>query len=507
MDRKARLTALRTEPLDVLVIGGGINGAGILRDLALRTGGLRLALVERAHFASGTSGRNSQLIHGGLRYLKNLEFPLVAEALAERAILLRTAPHLVRPLPFLIPHSDWVSTAFYETGLLLYDVLAGRDRIERFRHLSRKALKELEPEMAAFPAGARFFDCQVHSARLVLLNIREAVERGATAVNYVSVESLEQTADGWRVELRDRISGDRFAVLARSIVDATGAWSREKNLRPVRGSHLVFQRIGQSENAIANFGRDGRVVFFIPWGRRRELTLVGTTDVDHDGTVDSVHISDGEVAYLRRIVDEVFPRSGSHKPLSSYSSLRPLVRDASASATKTSRGHRIWKDERGMVHVSGGKYTTYRKMSEEAVDLLCPHLAQRHVTATSPILGNSPEQITSLLRDAEALAQEYKVPVADMADVIHNYGVETPALLRLVPTTAMISQLEAAQIAFAVTYEWVEHLPDLLFVSTYWGYERTWTETLLRPYAKELGAHLGWDEHRVAEEIELVLQA
>jgi glycerol-3-phosphate dehydrogenase len=489
--RNASIDRLSTEQLDVLVIGGGINGAGIIRDLALRSDTLRLALVDRAHFGSGTSGRNSQLIHGGLRYLKNLEFGLVSEALSERATLLRIAPHLVTPLPFLIPLRDLFSTVFYESGLFLYDTLAGSNRIERFRHLSSKQLHALEPGMRAFSAGARFFDCQVHSARLVLLNIREAAANGATVLNYCSVENLEKRSGVWRVDLLDRISGVPFSAQAKAVVDATGAWSKEKNLRLVRGSHLIFPRLTESDSAIAYFTRDGRVVFFIPWGRRRELTLVGTTDVDHAGSVDSVYISVEEFRYLRAVMEDVFPGTGSQVAISSYSSLRPLVRDESSSATKTSREHRIWADERGMVHVLGGKYTTYRAMSEEAVDLLCsahfPGIAAKHVTAHTPILGNTPDAVRST------------------PGIVTDYGVETPALLALVPDTEPtgISKLEAAQIAFAVKNEWVEHLTDLLFVSTYWGYERKWTSELLRPYAQALGAQLNWDEARIEQEIEV----
>jgi glycerol-3-phosphate dehydrogenase len=495
--RNASLNRLRAEPLDVLVIGGGINGAGIIRDLALRgrTAGfpLRLALVDRAHFSSGTSGRNSQLIHGGLRYLKNMEFSLVSEALSERAILLRTAPHLVTPLPFLIPLRDVFSTVFYESGLLLYDTLAGGNRIERFQHLSGRQLNALEPRMRVFSAGARFFDCHVHSARLVLLNIREAASNGAIALNYCSVEKLEKQPGMWRVDLLDRISGTSFSAQAKTVVDATGAWSAEKNLRLVRGSHLIFPRLSDSDNAIAYFTRDGRVVFFIPWGRRRELTLVGTTDVDHEGSVDSVHISEQETRYLRGVMEDVFPGTGSLEAISTYSALRPLVRDESSSATKTSREHRIWADERGMVHVSGGKYTTYRAMSEEAADLLCsahfPVIAARHVTADIAILGNTPAAVQST------------------PEVVQDYGVETPELLSLLPRNELIgiSRLQAAQIAFAVKNEWVERLPDLLFVSTYWGYERRWTRETLLPYAQALSASLRWDQARIEGEIAAVL--
>lgn len=515
-ERDAALDAIASGTLDVLVVGGGVNGAGILRDLALRSTQkqpLRVALVERRHFSSGTSGRNSQLIHGGLRYLKNLEFKLVSEALAERAILLRTAPHLVTPLAFLIPMRDLFSAAFYGAGLFLYDFLAGKNVIQRHRHFSAKQLHAVEPRLGKFSSGARFFDCRVHSARLVLLNIRDAVDRGAAALNYVSVERREKGADGlWHVELLDTLTGRSYHVQTRAMVDSTGAWTQSSKLRLVRGSHLILPRIGASDNAISYFGRDGRIVFLIPWGRRLAYTLVGTTDVDHEDGPDHVRISPEEVRYLLKVVDEVFPGAGPHIPISAYSSLRPLVRAEGATATKTSREHRIWADSQGMVHVTGGKYTTYRLMSEEAADLALqpffPETARVHLTAETPLTGNTPGSVQTWLDRAPELAGTYKLEEQDVRDLVKDYGVDTPAVLALLPASVPISgvkRLEAAQIVFAARKEFVQHLTDLMFISTYWGYEQRWSASLLEPFARELGQHLNWDDKSVRAEIEQML--
>lgn len=514
-NRHAVLDEIQSGTLDVFVMGGGINGAGVLRDLALRAEAagvqLRTALVEKGHFSSGTSGRNSQLIHGGLRYLKNFEFKLVSEALAERAVLLRTAPHLVEPLAFLIPLRDPFSAAFYETGLYLYDFLAGANRIARHRHLSASALNQREPRMRRFSSGSRFFDCRVHSARLVLLNLRDAAIRGALPANYVSAASYAKTADGtWRVELVDQLSGLQRTARARVLVNATGAWSREGNLRLVRGSHLVLPRLGTSEDAVSYFGRDGRIIFFIPWGRRHAFTLVGTTDVDHTEGADQTRISRAEVRYLLDAVEEVFPDTGPHEPVAAYSSLRPLVRDEASSATKTSREHRIWADEQGLVHISGGKYTTYRRMSEEAVDLLTeerwPRLSQSHQTAEVAIGGNTLEALHAIEARAQELAGRYELPETDVREVIKDYGVDAPRLLEgLSETKDAVSPLEAAQIGFAVREEWVERLTDLMYVSTYWGYERRWNTDLLQPFARELGKHLAWNDSQQKAEVERML--
>jgi glycerol-3-phosphate dehydrogenase len=466
ISREANLARLQEGPLDVLILGGGINGAGIARDLALRSRragvDLRIGLVEQHHFASGTSGKNSQLIHGGLRYLKGLEFGLVSESLRERATLLDIAPHLVRPQPFLIPMYGWFARLFYGTGLAIYDALAGSRTIQRHRSLTRDAVIRLEPELSTdhLTSGAIFFDAQVHSARFVLENIFDAARNGAMVANYVRAERIGPQS----VTLHDSLTGRSFEVHAKKIVDATGPWAGEDALRLVRGSHIILPRLNRSENAIAYFEPSGRVVFVIPWGERADLSLVGTTDIDHKTGPENVHISQEEIDYLLGIVKRLYPRCGDVSPISTFSSLRPLVRDHSSSPTKASRGHRIWNSVDGVLHVSGGKYTTYRAMSEEAVDKIAPELAHIHETATTPLGGNSRERIGELLASAPG-----------------------------------------ARIAFAVEHEMAQRLPDLMFVSTYWGYEARWTKDTLAPYAAEMGKRLGWDPDRMRQEIELTL--
>jgi glycerol-3-phosphate dehydrogenase len=425
--RAANITRLRTEPFDVLVVGGGINGAGIARDLMLRDTGLRVALVEKNHFASGTSGRNSQLIHGGLRYLKYLEFHLVQEALKERATLLRIAPELVEPLEFLIPCYSALDRWFYGAGLTLYDILAGKNSIGSHTSRSAGQIAESEPGLAAtgLRGGLLFYDCKVNSARLVLENLLDAEARGAAIANYVNVE-----IDGKSINAHDTLSGERFQVKARKVVDATGAWSTASSLRLVRGSHLIFPQIQQGPEAIAYFDEQGRIVFLIPWGENDDLTLVGTTDVDFHGSADDVHISSEETIYLTSIVQRLFPNYRG-EPISSYSALRPLIAESGRSATSTSREHKIWETDDGILHIAGGKYTTYREMSEELVDMLVRMPCR---TATTPL------------------------------------NIVTP------PADPM------ARVRMAVEREYARKLPDLLYVSTYWGYERPlspdWTDPL-----------------------------
>jgi glycerol-3-phosphate dehydrogenase len=443
----ARLKSQRT--WDVLIIGGGINGAGIARDLMLRDAGLSVALVEKNHFSSGTSGRNSQLIHGGLRYLKYFDFGLVHEALRERATLLRTAPALVKPLQFLIPcYGPW-DRWFYGAGLTLYDALSGRNSIGHHQALSGEATASLEPglDAANLRAGLLFFDGAVHSARLVIENLVDAEKHGACIANYVE----------WREGVaHDRLTGDEFPLRAKRVVDAAGSWSTGAPLRLVRGSHLVFPRIQSGHEAIAYFDEQGRIVFLIPWGENDDLTLVGTTDVDHQAGADQVQISLEESEYLKSIVRRLFPLYRG-EPVASYSSLRPLIAQTGRSATSTSREHRIWESADGVLHISGGKYTTYRSMSEELVDMITPRIPCR---------------------------------TAEVALEIPEEPGETSARIRK-----------------AVEREFARRLPDLLQVSTYWGYERRADAAWLRPLAAEMGDLLGWDARRVEAEVEGVMGA
>lgn len=456
--RRQNLHRLREEPLDVLILGGGINGAGIARDLALRARrarlNLRIGLVEQRHFASGASGKNSHLIHGGLRYLKQLQIRLVRESLRERAILRAMAPHLVEPLPFLMPFYGRLPRLFYGAGLWMYDLLAGKHNIGRRRFLGYDEVIRLEPRLAreGLDSAAIFHDCRVQASRLVLENIFDAARAGAVVANYTRAEGISGTG----ATVVDVLSGESFPVRTRKVVDARGPWEDSANLRLVRGSHILLPRLNDSPNAIAYFGESGRIIFVIPWSER--LSLVGTTDCDHSGSADDVHITAEEVDYLLGMARRLFPSMKDAEPVSAFSSLRPLLRGGAESASETSREHRIWNSSDGVLHVAGGKYTTYRLMSEQAADLvareIAPQLVGQCVTAQVPLEG--------------------RPPLAPAGD--------------------------PQQIAVAVHQEMARRLADLLFVCTYWGYERRWSADALRPIASEMGRHLGWSPERIEQE-------
>lgn len=379
--------AATTPPLpncDVLIVGGGINGAGIARDLALRAHlkntPLRIVLAEKNYWSAGTSGKNSHLIHGGLRYLKYFDFRLVHEALRERATLLKLCPDSVRPLRFEIPLNSLPERLFYSAGVALYDLLSLGHRIGSSNY---------------FGGPLSYWDAASDSAPLVIDNMRDARHFGATCLPRTAATHLTSTS----AHLNDS------PIQAKVVVDTRGPWANTANLRLVRGSHIVVPRLYEGTHAIAHFHKDGRILFFIPWGEPGtdlpQTTLIGTTDVDHTGSPDQVKISNEEVQYIASITAELFPQNTPAKILGTFSSLRPLVVAEGKSATATSREHKIEFNPQGILAVTGGKYTTYRSMSEEATDRICtkiaPHLANFHPTRTQPfaIETKRPKSLTA----------------------------------------------------------------------------------------------------------------
>lgn len=521
-DLRARtIAALRDNSVDVLIMGGGINGAGVLRDLCLRrsTSGMNLtvALVDQNHFASATSGKNSQLIHGGLRYLKYLKVGLVKESLKERATLRRIAPHLVEPLAFLMPIYSRLDKIKYMMGLTMYDQLAGEQNISKHREVGKSEFRQLEPEFntTGMVSGALFYDCLVHSSRFLLENLFDAAANGGYIANYIRANPKEKLADGsWRVEYHDRLYEEKFEGYARKIADATGAWSQPGDQAPrlVRGSHLIFPRLTAEDHAIAYFDDKGRIVFLIPWGSEKQLTLVGTTDVDHADGPNQARISDEEVRYLIEIVQKLYPNAPTHAPIAAYSSLRPLTDHEAANPTDASREHKIWNSGDGVLHIQGGKYTIYRQMSEEACDLLLKEhsgfLAVPCKTATEPLAGNSDKALSKLRGESGALAQRYGLAKVEVERLIREYGVHTRDVLEMLPPEdyGPISRTFYARMAYAVQHEMALKLSDVLYVSSYAGYEQAWDAASLEVHAHLMGAWLGWDSARQAREIMQALE-
>lgn len=311
---------------------------------------LHVLLLEKNFWGSGTSGRNSHLIHGGLRYLKYFDFGLVREALRERSRLLQLCPDTVRPLRFEMHLNTWGEALFYGAGIALYDILAAGNRIGSSKY---------------FGKTLSYWDAASDSAALVLDNVADARAHGALCLPYTNAERI--TADS--VELS---SGE--IISAKVVVDARGPWISSPGLRLVRGSHIVVPRLYEGDHAIAHFHTDGRIIFFIPWGELAPLTLIGTTEADHEGNADHAEISAAERDYLCAIASSLFPGFAKENIVGEFSSLRPLVQETGKSASATSREHKIAYDSSGILKIEGGKYTTYRSMAEESADKVLARL-------------------------------------------------------------------------------------------------------------------------------------
>lgn len=391
---------LAGQPFDLLVIGGGIVGAGIAWDASLR--GLSCALVEANDFASGTSSKTTKLIHGGIRYLEQLDFHLVRESLRERGFLLSMAPQVVHPLSFLIPirknrpRPGWM----IHLGLFLYDRLAGRGSIGRHRFLQGKQLEQEEPRIFqnGYAQAARYYDAQMDDARLVIEVLKAASRSGAQLCNYSRVVGFRK--EGNRVvgaEVEDLLSLRRGTIRANQIINATGPWAdhlrrmADPSVKPLvrmsKGIHLVYPDLGLKEALLISSQRDGRIFFLIPW---RELTLIGTTDADYTGDPGQARAEADDVAYLLQEANRALPGFALQKGkvLSTFAGIRPLIAQEAKDPWAVSRSHRIYEDPDGLLTVVGGKFTTFRKIAEDAVNRIskapCRTAEQRLPAGWSP---------------------------------------------------------------------------------------------------------------------------
>ncbi len=380
---RSAIPELGTGPFDLLIIGGGITGAGIARDAALR--GLSAALVEAGDFGSGTSSRSSRLIHGGLRYLEHRQFGLVSESLRERTILSRLAPNLVRPIDFILPfyQGDRLPPWKVRLGLTIYDRLAGRGNVRRHERLSKRALTDAEPLLRerGLRGGARYADAQCDDARLTLAVIRGAVAAGARVANYAGVVGLVRDGDRVRgAQIRSPLDGAEAELGARLVVNATGPWvDRIRRLedpavapvlRPTKGSHVQVPRarIGNRHAILFSSPIDQRILFILPWG---EWTYIGTTELDTTEPPESVRPSEAEMVYLLRSANALFPeaRLGPEDVTASWAGVRPLLAsDPAIPPSRVSREHRVFWGSGGMLTIAGGKLTTFRSMAEEVVN-------------------------------------------------------------------------------------------------------------------------------------------
>ncbi len=375
-----------TKISDIFIVGGGINGVGVARDAAGR--GLKVTLVEKDDLASHTSSASSKLIHGGLRYLEQYEFKLVKESLREREILLKSAPHLVRPIRFVLPHHQGLRPAFMlRVGLFIYDFLGGRELLPATEVLNLRSHKNGDPLQDTFTKGFEYSDCWVDDARLVVLAAKDAEKRGATILTRHEVLSAERSAGVWTITVQTPDGGTE-EFKARSLVNAAGAWvddieeksspkpDSQKNIRMVKGSHIIVPKLYDGDQAYTFQGEDNRVVFALPY--EDEYTLIGTTDVPFNTDANNVHISEEEKLYLCNIASDYFDQPVHPETIVwSYSGVRPLVDDGEANASKTTRDYVLELDTQEhapLLSIYGGKITTFRHLAEEVLAKLKPSL-------------------------------------------------------------------------------------------------------------------------------------
>ncbi len=526
--RAVALSSMAAEPVDVLVIGGGITGAGIARDAALR--GFRVALVDKGDFGAGTSSHSSRLIHGGLRYLEQRGFRLVFEASRERRVLLRIAPHLVRPLPFLFPVYRGARVPGWKlrAGMWLYDVLAAFRNVKSHRWLSTKQVRRAEPALKdrGLTGAALYWDAQTDDARLVLATMRSAARAGALVANYAEVTSL-LTPDG-RVRgaaVRDVLSGETRTVRALIVVNAGGPWvdglrrmddpAAPPLLRATKGAHVAVprRRIGH-ERAITLFSAiDGRVMFVLPWG---DLSYIGTTDTDADASPDTVRVTADDVTYLLRSANAAFPNAhlAANDVVSVWVGLRPLLRqDQAASPSQVSREHRIVESAQGLITIAGGKLTTYRVMARDVADRVAARLheldgrpiAPRPPTDRLPLPGGEAAELDVVFEAARARGMSE----ATARHLVASYGSETPAIVNLVERDRGLGAPIApgrpeiwAEVSHAVEREMALRVQDVLIRRLHLFYEYAEQGTAVAaPVALRMKKLLGWDDVREAEEL------
>ncbi len=472
-----RLKQLTSNPLDLLIIGGGIVGSGIARDAAMR--GLRVGLIEQHDFAFGTSSRSSRLLHGGLRYLAQGRVGLVHEASVEKKVIHEIAPHLAAPLPFIFPtyrgNRQWVLWQL-KVGVKIYDLLCGGRNLGDSTWLNQNEALEKVPGLRAegLNGAVRYFDGFTNDARLVMDTLRSAAQARAVVANYCRFVNAVRNSV-WSCEVEDVLTGQKQTVHAYALVNATGPWAdglphSKVKLRLTKGVHLVVEknRVPVSETVVMTEGK--RILFAIPWGER---TILGTTDTDYSGSLDEVRAEQADIEYVLQITNQFFPAAKLRLAdvLSAWAGLRPLLADRTGKPSDISRSHEIRSSEPGWWDVAGGKLTTYRLMAEQTVD-----------------------RVTGWLRKLEP-GRDFKPcgtgqqPLIAPEDAAGVSGILPPPTGR----EAVVHYVER---------EWAVHLDDVMVRRTSWHYYLANAGHVAEQVVDWMGQSLGWSAQTRAAELE-----
>jgi glycerol-3-phosphate dehydrogenase len=471
------ISRLSKSKFDLIVVGGGINGAAIA-NLAAACG-VSVALLEKRDFASGTSSKSTKLLHGGIRYLENFEFDLVHEALKERFIQWQAVPYLVKPLAFVVPvyKNDVRPLWMMKAGVLLYDLLSARHRIGHHRFLSVAEITSLAPGINrdGLTGGVEYFDAQMDDSRICLENVLMADKQGALVANYVEVEDFIKDSGQHAIGVRacDRLSHTSMDILASKIIVAAGPWSDEliqkdtphavKRLRPTKGVHIVYRGEISPSAFLLQSRQDKRIFFVIPF---KGNSLIGTTDTDDQESPDEVKVEEADIQYLLQEAGRVFPNINfdRSKIITTFAGLRPLVTDK-GSPSRISRKHTIEKNSSGIYFVMGGKYTTYRAIAEDAVLKAMPPLASKMPYSGQYALygsGGSNEEL-------KILGQRYDVPLDLVRYLQGIYGSRFGDVLAIAQSNdkfkekiCSCSPAIVAQVIYAKQVEMAQNTDDVI---------------------------------------------
>jgi glycerol-3-phosphate dehydrogenase len=466
--RTKTIQFLRESPLDLLVIGGGIAGAGIVRDAAMR--GLRVGLVEQHDFAFGTSSRSSRLLHGGMRYLAQGRIGLVRESSVEKTIVHHIAPHLAEPLAFVFPtyqgNRDWILWQL-KIGVKIYDLLCSGRNFDKSTWLNRDETLQNVPRLRqqGLKGSVRYFDALTNDARLVLDTLRSAASNGAGLLNYCRFKTASRN-EFWECDVENMLAGESYKLQARCVVNATGPWAdglphSQVKLRLTKGIHLVIDRdrLPLSDTVVMTEGK--RILFAIPWGERM---ILGTTDTDYSGSLDDVRVNAADVRYVLEIANQHFPDAllTATDVISSWAGLRPLIADPNGKPSDVSRSHQIDNPEPGWWDVAGGKLTTHRLMAEQTVDGIVKWLNK--LNGLNRKIAACRTAIEPLLSPAEAKGVSGILPPEFNRRAVEHYCAN----------------------------EWAIHLDDVMLRRTRWHYYFPGAAQMAEQVADWMSELLGW---------------
>lgn len=544
--RAAKLARAARDEWDVIVIGGGINGAGIARDAALR--GLRTLLVERGDWGAGTTSWSTRLIHGGLRYLEYFEVPLVRESLREREVLLRIAPHLVEPLQFTMPvyagpnfHTVPIlrgrrySLPDLHLAMLGYDILSFDKSLPRYKTYSTAQLLQVEPGLSpeGLRGGAIYYDGQVRfPERLCLENVLDTEAHGAVTLNYVAAGALlhESSAHGKVVRgvtLHDQREGATITAHGRMIINCAGPWvdralaalgvESKRHIGGTKGTHIIVGPFAGAPRRALYIAApdDSRQFFIVPWNG---LYLIGTTDTRYEGDLDAVQATADEVDYLLRATNATIPSAqlAADDVVYTYSGVRPLPHIADGVVGGITRRHVLYDHRKhdgidGLVSIIGGKITTYRSLAEHAVNKVCKRLGvqARSTTATTPLPGAAWGNVQKIVEERGAALRRYGFDQPMITRLAQLYGSQIPAVVaghaadralldRFAPDVLLIG----AQVAYALEYEHAHSLTDALFRRTMASYDAHRGLSVIADVAQLIGERRGWNAARISSEVE-----